>query len=496
MLTYTLVSKGIVLPGMFSSSIGGKSILLGVEPFNVEGTSISSRAGTLIQDPKNFLGESSVSHRKFDGHVTYLPSATFSSSEGMLTYNPPKGGAPVLLGNYRVSRGSHSIWTFRINPDSTKPSNYARLGAYFKGYVVAVFQLTTSGYITWKWYNEDFSAFTLITGAPYTIHRDEFTRSGGGSFDSVVTGDVLRPTSSEPWRGTSAIGQRRYTFEDSTNVPSWLRHSLPTSGPSRYSRPENPDATNLWGRLTTKAVESLNALNINSVAYVQEAANIKSLLPPIKSLLDIENPKNWPNLYLWIRYGLSLSYKDTKKIIEQLPNLLSARKKFRDKHERLRSSESYTTEFNGKKWTCDYHLRVICNTHPQSVRKLGSMIDKLYSIDIMPTLGNFWDLIPYTFVVDWFIPVGNALENLDLYNRLQTFQILCVTKSEKWSTSYPAPAVHPAYISTGTIEETHYHRAVSSTLPIPGILDPAPESGVPFRRYVDGTSLILQRIIK
>jgi len=42
----------------------------------------------------------------------------------------------------------------------------------------------------------------------------------------------------------------------------------------------------------------------------------------------------------------------------------------------------------------------------------------LERVGLDPALGNLWDLIPYSFVVDWFLPVGDSLKAIDAYTSL------------------------------------------------------------------------------
>lgn len=105
-----------------------------------------------------------------------------------------------------------------------------------------------------------------------------------------------------------------------------------------------------------------------------------------------------------------------------------------------------------------------------------------------------WDLIPMSFVVDWFIPVSEVLEGLDLRGRLQSFNIYAVTISRKWTSERKPRNYIPGCISHGRIVDIKYGRTVQSTLPLRGVFDTSPKGETPTRRYIDGASLFIQRM--
>jgi hypothetical protein len=57
-------------------------------------------------------------------------------------------------------------------------------------------------------------------------------------------------------------------------------------------------------------------------------------------------------------------------------------------------------------------------------------LKSLASVGISNPLLLAWELVPYSFVVDWFLPIGNYLESLDATNGL-TFESGYVTVLEK-----------------------------------------------------------------
>jgi hypothetical protein len=59
------------------------------------------------------------------------------------------------------------------------------------------------------------------------------------------------------------------------------------------------------------------------------------------------------------------------------------------------------------------------------------MIKKFYEWDAYPTLENAWDLVPFSFVVDWFINLGSILDNIDTMVYEQYLRVKLYERSDK-----------------------------------------------------------------
>lgn len=65
---------------------------------------------------------------------------------------------------------------------------------------------------------------------------------------------------------------------------------------------------------------------------------------------------------------------------------------------------------------------------------VAQLMNALESLGLNPSAANLWDLIPFSFVADWFIPIGSVLRRLDAYennallrdvkSRIETFKVL------------------------------------------------------------------------
>lgn len=95
------------------------------------------------------------------------------------------------------------------------------------------------------------------------------------------------------------------------------------------------------------------------------------------------------------------------------------------------------------------------------------------------TLGNpleiAWELVPFSFVVDWMIPIGDALIALDALKAVDTMRVSISTKQTKefrlygFGKDYYGNAVRGPGARPMTYKLKYHTRSTNSTLPLPTI---------------------------
>lgn len=173
-----------------------------------------------------------------------------------------------------------------------------------------------------------------------------------------------------------------------------------------------------------KAAENLPVVQQNTMA------NIVELLSTLVSLLDGFDASDLRNIKkvgsdLWLRYRYQ--YNTTISDMEEILNVVS-------RLEAIASKEIATYGY-----ASDGEVEVHCEfkTH---VSLPSSVNEWLKSVNLRPTLVNVWDVIPYSFVVDWFFKIGPMLEDLQKWLDAETLDV-----SELWysvfKTSEPGPGI-------------------------------------------------------
>lgn len=74
---------------------------------------------------------------------------------------------------------------------------------------------------------------------------------------------------------------------------------------------------------------------------------------------------------------------------------------------------SYTTAVEGTDVTC----RCSLSLQQKELSQLRRIWDQLATYGLTPNFYVLWDFIPYSFIVDWLIPVGDMLNVTDTFNR-------------------------------------------------------------------------------
>lgn len=151
-----------------------------------------------------------------------------------------------------------------------------------------------------------------------------------------------------------------------------------------------------------EACQSVPAMSDNSISNVIEIAGF------MKSLLidhEIEFPKRLQDAWLAYRYTYTTTKLDVQEAI-----------KFAKRHMDLGSLDVElkcygvaTHEVSGETVTCRCALSIA----PRELGILGKAWRALTTYGLAPDFYVIWDMIPYSFIVDWFVPVGDMLSVLD-----------------------------------------------------------------------------------
>lgn len=112
---------------------------------------------------------------------------------------------------------------------------------------------------------------------------------------------------------------------------------------------------------------------------------------------------------------------------------------------------------------------------------------------VFPEMTNLWDLLPYSFVADWFIQFGSLFDDVNKYmDQEHYFPIHHCVMSEKWERGVSMAVLLPQLAATGSVVFSYYTRWISSELPLPTItLSTESTAGI---HSLEASALILQRL--
>lgn len=110
-------------------------------------------------------------------------------------------------------------------------------------------------------------------------------------------------------------------------------------------------------------------------------------------------------------------------------------------------------------------------------RTTNDVVSSAAQLGLLNPAQLVWELLPYSFVVDWFLPVGQALSQLDSTAGLSFFQgtktVFTKGTTKASTVSVPTPSVYGPQgydgLKIGTREEVHMTRDVMSQFPAPAL---------------------------
>lgn len=251
----------------------------------------------------------------------------------------------------------------------------------------------------------------------------------------------------------------------STNVPDWL---------TALDELSSVDATSAFGELHYRALCKIDTLDINGIAYLKDLRGILKELKDLFQLLKGKiTPKSISSLYLSLKYGLPLTYQDTKEVVKSFKTI-------------RRSGVSATDVYGIGAFSvkCVSTIRY----KPLDTR-LEDTYNLLRRLDLLVNPENLWDLVPFSFVVDWFYNIGSLLEQLDQIDHLSHLKIDAVYDSFILNGSCLGSRLQDNIV--GSIEFRRYKRFCHWDASFPLI---APSTPNATSHWLEGTALIIQKL--
>jgi hypothetical protein len=237
-----------------------------------------------------------------------------------------------------------------------------------------------------------------------------------------------------------------------------------------------------FGELAQTASQKVNRNQVNMIAFLRDLKNPKSLIPKLKNLHRL---KTTASNFLAIDYGILPTIDDLKSIIAAF----NKAKPYIDKNgfSTFNASHSDSSTQNGTTFRLEQRIKIAIEDEDNEFVKFANSVE---SSGFSPTLENIWDLIPYSFVLDWFINIGDFLERVDTRLRLSRLNIRYATMSQKYTKTRTFQA-SPSYPFVGTISMVQYSRWTSDQCPVPPLF--FQNTPTVSNHWLEASALIIQR---
>lgn len=222
----------------------------------------------------------------------------------------------------------------------------------------------------------------------------------------------------------TAAGNFPITTEYRVNEEEWLTALL------KYTEIKYD-----FGELHYRAISKIDAIDVNGLAYLSD---LKKILEDIKSLISLLSGKatlhSISSAYIAYKYGMRLTIADTREYVDAI-------------HCIKRSGVSATD-----KWLSSIGSAVSCTSTIRYKNRDG-VFEDIYQffryLDLLVSPENLWDLIPYSFVVDWFVDIGGILSRLDQLDLITHLNI---------------DEVYDSYTSVGTVQASTFCHGIVGLL--------------------------------
>lgn len=215
-----------------------------------------------------------------------------------------------------------------------------------------------------------------------------------------------------------------------------------------------------YGDLAGEAVDALDRNSINMFEFIQGIKRPWELVPKLKNLSKL---KTHAGNYLGYEYGIMPTISDLETLRDAVLN--TAKPYFdSNNYQVVTAGHSASRSNSVSDVTLTNRIKIAINP---SDGRLNALSERLRDIGTFPSVDNLWDLVPYSFVIDWFINVGDMLESLDDRFRIATLPIEYVTRSSKLEIRPKLPESLKAMGVHGTVLITLYDRSVSRRCPEP-----------------------------
>lgn len=287
---------------------------------------------------------------------------------------------------------------------------------------------------------------------------------------------------------------RRATMSTSPSDPnSWSSYFNPTASfkgsTVDFSKPDFyevknrffPDINRVnWHELAAEAYQDLGMADINGIANLKELTEmggaVMSFAKTLKSL-PAKRVKAAASAWLAVHYGFKLTILDAQELYSVLNDFTYRRSSL------SKAQAGGSTQIGYQ--TYEHRYQVFFDVFAQ----LRSVLLQCVAIsDAFPTLENAWDMVPWSFVIDWFVDLGSVLQSLDnWFNLRQRHEVVAVGRSVKSSRMVNSNVFVPG--SDVNLDISYYAREYTKDLVSPSIIPSVTIN--PFNHLVEAAALII-----
>lgn len=232
------------------------------------------------------------------------------------------------------------------------------------------------------------------------------------------------------------------------------------------------DAQGVWNSCSS-CVEQINATTVNGITFLKDLMELKALIEPFVEVWRNKfSPKAWASLLLSLRYGARLTWADMYSLYEAFRKIRRTAGLIRGyallrnsvKVTRGRDTQTITSDaYTGKQLCCTkLCAQWLVPVDPKD--RWETVVTMVDDMGMRLNASNLWDLLPWSFVINWFVNIGKLLSDLDFQADLNRLRII----NRVYSTHNTCHTPTTRYLGLGffgTVNLDTYARRISSDSP-------------------------------
>lgn len=182
--------------------------------------------------------------------------------------------------------------------------------------------------------------------------------------------------------------------------------------------------------------DALDNISVAAFNPLEDAADLMDVLAPLKQLAALVKVRGFMDIIKALA-SMHLFYKYVVKTgilnAQEWSKLLRALQHPMDFIHKVRESGIIGHGRKVVERSLDDTLTIKVTETAKLVYETSSadVLDLLNLLGLTPRLADLWDIVPFSFVVDWCLPIGDALNNLELNNIQQRFPFVYGVLSKK-----------------------------------------------------------------
>jgi hypothetical protein len=437
--------------------------------------------------------ETNVAHIQAEGSFRYYPIYLDLTSSPTTTY--PKRAAyhgyllpSTIATTHLANHGLGQVGSY----DKNSSSHYRLYQADRSGLEqITCYEGTLTSLCT---VDRDVFQITKITSDRCYYTRTRYRRTVRPSSLGIKSWNELSVDSSLNQRLWDAGTNETVTNYNPTSVQTIRPYTTPSTSVTGFRGWINtlaipsieelpfPHAGVHYGELAQEASQKVNRNQVNMIAFLRDLRDPRALIPKLKNLQKL---KTHAGNYLAFEYGILPTLDDLKAIAAAF----AKHKPYIDRNG-FKTYNAFHSESSGDgidTFTLEQRIKLAIADEDNGFIDLMNRVE---SSGFAPTFENVWDLIPYSFVLDWFINVGDFLERVDSRMRLARLDIQYVTMSRK-SVKQRVFSASSNNLYGGILKLVQYSRWTEDHCPVPPLfLLHAPTVS---DHWLEASALIIQR---